>query len=218
MRALLAELIDLLSTYDELNVIDSVNNTLSFVWVPKTSSNPPFKNSKEWLDIAIKIVWDGTFLLARTIDPTAIDSTIYQMYVNAAVKGDTDMQCTITPKVLLMLEHIEWQMMNYYRGRVRRQNEILGQAPASKWEAPAPCYCTVQNPVAWSLAREKANLRNMHPDVVAQIDKINKGNKCNLVESKADLVGMLWKRQANIRQFEAMKYIEQDDFKRLTIL
>ena len=68
------------------------------------------------------------------------------MYVNAAVKGDTDMQCTITPKVLLMPEHVEWQMMNYYRGRVRRQNEILGQAPASKWEAPAPCHCTVTEP------------------------------------------------------------------------
>ena len=39
MRALLAELIDLLSTDYELNVIDLRNNTLSFVRVPKTSSN-----------------------------------------------------------------------------------------------------------------------------------------------------------------------------------
>jgi hypothetical protein len=39
MRALLAELIDLLSTNYKLNVIDSSNNTLSFVRVPKTSSN-----------------------------------------------------------------------------------------------------------------------------------------------------------------------------------
>ena len=52
-------------------------------------------------------------------------------------------------------------------------------------------YCTVQNPVVCSLAREKANSHNMHPDVIAQIDKINKGSKCNLAEQKADLVGIL---------------------------
>ena len=55
MQALLAELIDLLSTDYELNVIDSRNNTLSFVRVPKTSSDRSFQNSKEWLDVAIKI-------------------------------------------------------------------------------------------------------------------------------------------------------------------
>jgi len=39
MQALLAELIDLLSMDYELIVIDSSNNTLSFVRAPKTSSN-----------------------------------------------------------------------------------------------------------------------------------------------------------------------------------
>jgi hypothetical protein len=55
MRDLLAELIDILSTDYELNVIDSRNNTLSFVRVPKTSSDRYFQNSKEWLDVATKI-------------------------------------------------------------------------------------------------------------------------------------------------------------------
>ena len=55
MRALLAELIDLLGTDYELNVIDSRNNTLSSVQVPKTSSDRSFQNSKESLDAAIKI-------------------------------------------------------------------------------------------------------------------------------------------------------------------
>jgi hypothetical protein len=36
MQVLLAEIIDLLSTDNELNVIDSSNKTLSFVQVPKT--------------------------------------------------------------------------------------------------------------------------------------------------------------------------------------
>ena len=39
----------------ELNVIDSRNNTLSFVRIPKTSSDRSFQNSKEWLNVAIKI-------------------------------------------------------------------------------------------------------------------------------------------------------------------
>jgi hypothetical protein len=33
-------------------------------------------------------------------------------------------------------------------------------------------YCTVQNPVVCSLAREKANSHNMHPDVIAQISPV----------------------------------------------
>ncbi len=76
-------------------------------------------------------------------------------------------------------------------------------------------YRMVQNPVVCSLAREKANLHNMPPDVIAQTDKINEGNKRNLAEQKADLAGMLQKRQRNVGQFEAMKYFKQDDNKRL---
>jgi len=45
--------------------------------------------------------------------------------------------------------------------------------------------------IARAHAREKAHLRNMHPDVISQTNKINEGNKCNLAESKTDLVGML---------------------------
>ncbi len=32
------------------------------------------------------------------------------------VKGSEDLQCTITPKVHLMLEHVEWQMANIEGG------------------------------------------------------------------------------------------------------
>jgi hypothetical protein len=70
MRALLAELIDLFSTDYELNVNDSRDNTLSFVRVPKTSSNQSFQNSKEWIDVAIKIAGSkhgGTYKSAYCI-------------------------------------------------------------------------------------------------------------------------------------------------------
>jgi len=55
MRGLLAELIDLLSKDYELNIIDSANNSVSCVRVPKTSSDRSFQNSKERLDVAIKV-------------------------------------------------------------------------------------------------------------------------------------------------------------------
>jgi hypothetical protein len=56
-------------------------------------------------------------------------------------------------------------------------------------------FCTVQNPIARAHAREKAHLRNMHPYVISQTNKINEGNKRNLVELKTDLVGKLQKKQ-----------------------
>jgi hypothetical protein len=70
MRALLAESIGLLSKDYELNLIDSANNSVSYVRVPKTSSNQSFQNTKEWLDVAIKIAGSkhgGTFKSAYHI-------------------------------------------------------------------------------------------------------------------------------------------------------
>jgi len=58
------------------------------------------------------VFWDGAFSLARTINPTEIDCSTYRLYVRAAVKGSKDLRYTITPKVHLMLEHVEWQMTN----------------------------------------------------------------------------------------------------------
>ncbi len=105
-----------------------------------------------------------------------------------------------------------------YRGEVRQHNGRLGRAPASNWEAPAPALSHGAEPSRslTRLAREKANSRNMHPDVIAQTDKINEGNKHNLVGSKADLVGTLRKKQRDVGWFEAMKYFKQDNAKRLT--
>ena len=62
----------------------------------------------------------------------------------------------------------------------------------------------------------KAHERNMHPGVISQTNKINKGNKRNLAESKTDLVGTLRKKQRDLGRYEAMKYFMQDDVKRLS--
>ena len=86
-----------------------------------------------------------------------------------------------------------------YRGGVRRQMEDWVERLHQTGKCQCLRYRMVQNPGIRSLAREKANSRNMHPDVIAQTDKINEGSKRNLAEQKADLlVGMLQKRQRNV--------------------
>ena len=112
------------------------------------------------------------------------------MYVDAAVKGSKDLQCTVTPKVHLMLEHVEWQMTNIEGGLGDKMEDWVERLHQTG-KRQRLRYRTVQNPVVRSLAREKANSRNMHPDVIAQTDKIKEGSKRNLTEQKADLVGML---------------------------
>ena len=126
-----------------------------------------------------------------------IDTSIYRMYGDAVVKDSKDLQCTVTPKVHLMLEHVEWQMTNIEGGLGDKMEDWVERLHQTGKHQRLR-YCMVQNPVVCSHAREKANSRNMHPDVIAQTDKINKGNKCNLAEQKADLVGILRKRQRNV--------------------
>ncbi len=45
-----------------------------------------------------------------------IGHKIYPLHVNAATQGSKDLQCNFTPKVCLMLEHVEQQMRNIWGG------------------------------------------------------------------------------------------------------
>ncbi len=44
------------------------------------------------------VLQDGTFLLARTINPDKADISTYMMYLMAVVQGHTDLKCAIPPK------------------------------------------------------------------------------------------------------------------------
>jgi hypothetical protein len=89
---------------------------------------------------------------------------------------------------------VEWQMTNIEGGLGNKMEDwVKGLHQTRKHQRLR--YCTVQNPVVCSLAREKANLCNMHPNAIAQTDKINEGSKPNPTEQKTDLAGMLRKRQ-----------------------
>jgi hypothetical protein len=48
-------------------------------------------------------------------------------------------------------------------------------------------FCTVQDPLVCTLAREKATSGNTHPDVLAQVDVTDMGNKQKLSENRADV-------------------------------
>ena len=64
------------------------------------------------------VLWDGAFSLARTVYPMELHVITYQrnVLVLAAVEGSKALQCTVTPKVHMMLKHVEWQMTNIKGG------------------------------------------------------------------------------------------------------
>ena len=121
----------------------------------------------------------------------------------AAVSGSKILQCPITPKIHAMLRHVQWQMKNIPGGLgdkmedwVERQHQ-WGMRQRRRF---------VQDPLVRALAREKATSRNTHPDVLAQVDATDTGNKRKCSEKKADVISTrqncseMWggSRQSNI--------------------
>ena len=93
------------------------------------------------------VLWDGAFLLARTVNPTEIDAVTYQRYVLAAIEGSKALQCTVTPKVHMMLKHVQWQMRNIKGGlgdKMEDWVECLHQTGMQMRQR----FRTVQNPIA----------------------------------------------------------------------
>jgi hypothetical protein len=73
-------------------------------------------------------------------------------------------------------------------------------------------FCTVQDPIVRVLAREKATSRNMHPNVLAQMDAAaDTGNKQKLSEKKADVLSTRQKWQRDEGRFRELK--DFDDIK-----
>ncbi len=71
------------------------------------------------------------------------------------------------------------------------------------------CFCTVKNAIVRALARDKAHYCNMHPDVIACVDVVNEGSKCNMVEKNIDRVEARRKKQCNEGRSEALQYFEK---------
>ena len=122
------------------------------------------------------IMWDGAFLLAQTVSPMEQDTKTYLRHVLAVVHGNDALRCTVIPKVHIMLKHIAFQI-RYIWGRVGDKMEDwverLHQTGMHLWQL----FRTVQNLVIRALAREKANSRSSHPDMIAHTSATNTGNK-----------------------------------------
>lgn len=67
-------------------------------------------------------------------------------------------------------------------------------------------FRTVQDPLVRALAREKAASRNMHPDVLAQMESTDVGNKQNFLEEKANPISIKRQKQRDEGRFQTLEY------------
>ena len=153
--------------------------------------------------------------LARIINPTDEDAEAYQTFILAAVSSSKILQCPITQKIHAMLMHVQWQMKNILGGLGDKMEDCLGQAPASMGDATAQAilHCA---PLVCAIAREKATSCNTHPDVLAQVDATDTGNKQKLSEKKTDVTSTIQKLQRDVGRFQAMEYFDNIKEERLT--
>ena len=121
-------------------------------------------------------------MLASTVNPTEIDAITYQRYVLAAVEASKPLQCTVTPKVHMMLKHVQWQMTNIKGGLGDKMKDWVERQHQTGMQMRQR-FCTVQNPIARAQARKKVHSRNSHPDVIAKLEATNEGNKRKFISS-----------------------------------
>ena len=133
----------------------------------------------------------------------------------AALQGSLTLQCSITPKVHAMLMHVKWHMKNLPGGLGDKMEDWVEHL--HKWGIRMRRrFRTVQDPLVRAHAREKASSRCNHPDVLAQVDETDAGNKRKLSEKKADLLSARQKKQRNEGRFQALEYFEHGKEERLT--
>ncbi len=78
-------------------------------------------------------------------------------------------------------------------------------------------FRTVQDPLVCACAREKATSRNMHPNVLAQVDATDARNKQKfLSDKKVDVLSTRQKWQRDVGRFEAIKYFDHTKEETLT--
>ncbi len=77
-------------------------------------------------------------------------------------------------------------------------------------------FQTVQDPLVRAHAREKDSSCCNHPDVLAQVNATDAGNKRKLSKKKADLLSARQKKQRNEGRFQALDYCKHGKEERLT--
>ena len=104
-----------------------------------------------------------------------------------------------------MLRHVKWQMKNLPGGLGDKMEDWVERQ--HQWGMRMRRrFRTVQDPLVRALAREKAASLNMHPDVLAQVESTDVGNKRNLSEKKANPISIKRQKQRDEGQFQALEY------------
>jgi hypothetical protein len=106
------------------------------------------------------VLLDGAFLLARTVNPMELDVITYRRCVLAAVEGSKALQCTVTPKVHMMLKHVEWQMTNMKGGLGDKMEDWVERLHQTGMRMRQRFY-TLQNPLVWARLRERRRILTM---------------------------------------------------------
>jgi hypothetical protein len=100
------------------------------------------------------VLWDGALLLAQTVNPMELDVITYQRYALAAVAGSKDLQCTVTPKVHMMLKHVKWHMTNIKGGLGNKIDDWVERLHQTGMRMRQG-FCTVGNPLVWVVAQRR---------------------------------------------------------------
>jgi hypothetical protein len=105
-----------------------------------------------------------------------------------------------------MLRHVKWQMKNLPGGLGDKMEDWVERL--HQWGMRMRRrFWTVQDPLVRALTRKKAASHNMHPDVLAQVESTDVGNKRNLSERKADPILIKHQKQCNEGRFHALEYV-----------
>jgi len=108
-----------------------------------------------------------------------------------------------------MLRHVEWQMKNIPGGLGDKMEDWVERL--HQWGMQQRRrFRTVQNPLVRAMAREKASSRNTHPDVIAQVEATDEGNKRKLLENnEVDILSIKRKMQREEGRIKALEYFEE---------
>ena len=108
-----------------------------------------------------------------------------------------------------MLRHVEWQMKNIPGGLGDKMEDWVERL--HQWGMQQRRrFRTVQNPLVRAMAREKASSRNTHPDVLAQVEATDEGNKRKLSEkNEIDILSIKRKLQREEGRIKALEYFEE---------
>ncbi len=129
--------------------------------------------------------------------------------MQAAVHGNAVLDCTITPKVHLMLKHVACQMQNIWGGLGDKIEDWVERLHQTRMHLRQR-FRTVQNPAIHAVVQEKASSRLSHPNVIAHTKATNTGNKHSFSVAKIDnSISTRQKKQQDMGRYEAMIYFEK---------